>query len=239
MKNRILTWLIVLIVFIVSIKAVMYTYDKKLAKADEIIRVDIIKHDSLVKLKDGLYTKLIADTLTNKELKKVIDSLELKVKNPEIVIQEVIVIKEIEKEVDGIVVKDSTLTIDDNYPNKDNPFVTYNAVFNLKDSTGVSKFTFSPIKLSLGIGLNKNGTYYVNTKVPDFIEVKDVVVQALPMIPSKKDNFGVLVGGGLGFDLTDGTQFLELNAGIRIHKFYLGVAGTTNNTVTAGAKIEF
>jgi len=46
--------------------------------------------------------------------------------------KEVLVFKEIESPLEGIVIKDSTLVVKDFYPNKFKPFIIYNAIFNLK-----------------------------------------------------------------------------------------------------------
>jgi hypothetical protein len=248
MRNQ---WKIILIlaVFILTSFKVMVThYKNKLAKVNLELRKEIIKGDSLTIIKDGLYTKLVADTLTKKQLRKKIDSLDLELENPKVITEIVFVPKYIEKEIDGIVVKDSIIDIVDNYPTKESPFVTYKATIDVKKGTGVGSFKFTPIKMDLAIGQNKDGTYKLNTKVPDFISVSSVNVVALPMdteLDPKKDNFGVLFGLGVGtnldkvYDLYEEDLFFKASVDLRIRKFYIGVEAATNKTVSGGIKVEF
>lgn len=213
--------------------------DKKLKEEQVKLRKELIKNDSLIKINKGLYTKLVADTLTIKQLKKKSDSLELELKNPKVVVHTVYKFKEVEKPIDGVVVKDSMVELTDAYPDKENPFISYIANINLITGEGIGKFTITPLSISLGIGQNPDGTYRLNTKVPDFMTISSIDVQALPMELSEPDNFGWLVGAGIGKDFRDNSNYLTLSAGIRVKKVYLEAIGATNQTISAGFKFEF
>lgn len=241
MKN--LTKILIGIIFIMALifGFTRNSYKNKIDKLNNKVRTSIIAKDSLKELSEGLYTKLVADTLTKRELRHKIDSLQLALKDPKIVTEIKIVIKEIEKPVDGFVVKDSVVTINDTYPNKENPFVNYNASLNLITKKGVGKFKFTPFKIDLAIGRNKDGTYKINSKVPEFMEITSLDVTATPISPAedKKDNFGILLGPSIGRDFRSKETFFGLGVDMRIHKFYIGVQGNTNGTASGGIKIEF
>jgi len=242
MKNlsfKIIVVVAAIIAAIIAMKVTQTVYKTKLDEAYSQVRVETIKNSKLTKINKGLYTKLVADTLTIRELRRVVDSLNLKIKNPKIVTEVVFVPVNITKPVDGIVVKDSILYITDSYPNKISPFIKYSATYNLVNNKGISNFEFTPIKISLGIGQNKDGTYQINTKVPEFIEVLKVDVKALPMGQPKVDNFGILLGAGYGRDFRDNSDFIKLSTDVRIKKFYIGIEGTTNSTISTGIKFEF
>jgi len=238
MWNKYLKWIVVIVFIIINIKVVSYFSNRKVEALQRELRAEIIKHDELKKINKTLYTKLVADTLTKRQLNKIIDSLELQVKNPKIVTEIVFVPVEVTKPIDGIVVKDSTLSINTYYPSKEDPFVNYKSKINLKTNKGEETFSFTPISIALGIGQNKDGTFSLNTKVPEFIKVLKIDVQALPMTPVKKDNFGWLIGGGIGTDFVGG-EYYNGSFGVRINKVYIEVEAATNKTLEGKIKFEF
>ena len=227
--NNILVILILIGATLIAFKLGGDLSDKKLRAAKLTLRKEILKNDSLQLINEGLYTKLVADTLTITQLRKKSDSLELELKDPKIVIKTVYKFVEVEKPIDGIVVKDSTLEINDAYPDKESPFVKYFAKIDLKTNEGIGKFTFEPLNINIGIEQKEDGT--------DFLTVESIEVQALPMELPAVDNFGFLVGAGLGTDFMDNSNFMTLSAGIRIKKIYLDVQGATNQTINAGFKL--
>lgn len=238
-KYKILGLLLCIIISLGVFKATTYVYQKKIDKAELIIRKERIKNDSLVKIGEGFYTKLVADTLTIKNLKELNDILELKVKNPKIITQIEFKPIEIEKPIDKVVMKDSILTINDSYPDSINTFVRYFATINIKTKENLGKFSFENINIDLGIGQNKDGTYFINTKLPEYFEVTSIDIQALPLETPKIDNFGLLLGAGYGHSYLYNSNFVYVEAGIRINKTYLEIGGTTNQTIYAGLKFEF
>lgn len=237
--NSILIIVVVILIALGGFKLGEHIQNKKTEETRLELRKQIIKADSLTKLKEGLYRKLVADTMTIAQLRRQADSLKLELKNPKIVIKTVYKFKEIEKPIDGIVVKDSTLEVNDAYPNKTNPFVKYFAKINLKTNAGVGKFTFEPLNINLGIEQNADGTYGLNSSVPDFINISSIDVTALPLDPVRTDNFGILLGAGLGQDFNDNSNFFVISSGIRYKKVILDIQGTSNKTLSSTLKFEF
>lgn len=240
MKNTktIVAVVIVMILALVGLKLTRDYYKKEIEKVEYRERVAIIKNDSLTKLAEGLYTKVVADTATIKQLRKVVDSLKLEIKDPEVIIKTVFVPKEVEKPIDGIVVKDSIIQTKDNYPNSVNPFVKYESTIDVKKGTGVGKFSFNPIEMNLVIGENEDGTHSLTTKLPEYFQVSSVEVLSKPMEVKEEDNFGWLVGVGGGKDFYNNTPYLGGSLGIRYKKYYLDVVVGSNNSVTGLIKIE-
>ena len=238
-QNNIITIIAIIAVILITFKGASMYYAKQ-NEADKIaLKKAKIKNSELTKIEEGLYTKLAADTLTINQLKKVNDSLGLKLENPEIVTVVKWKYKEVEKPVDSVTVKDSSLIIVDSYPSKENTFVTYRADINKFTGKGLGKFSFTPQEIRLGIGQNEDGTYSVNTGVPDYLVVTGIDVQALPMETSKVDNFGWIVGARIGQDFTDLSKYFKVNGGIRYKKLYISVGAGTNGTVEGGIDIEF
>ena len=66
-------------------KITRFFTDKSQEKLRRELRVEKIKNDTLTKIKEGLYTKLVADTLTKRELRQKVDSLKLEIKDPKII----------------------------------------------------------------------------------------------------------------------------------------------------------
>ena len=232
---------IIIVVGLIFLKVGEHFYYKKTEELRAEIKKERIRADELIKVNEGYYQKLVADTLTKKQLKKQVDSLQLAVKNPIIVEKIKFIPKDIEKPVDGIIVKDSIISTEDYYPKQgEDYFVKYTSEINIKTQKGVGKFSFGkPISLNLAIGEQKDGTYRVDTRLPDYINIESIDVQALPMTPQKKDNFGLLIGAGAGKDFKDNSTYLQLTSGIRYKKVYLNIGAGTNKTINGTVTFEF
>lgn len=243
MKNRITLILAGIVILLIAGLYFGNEYYKKQLEAErEGARREKIKNSELTKINEGLYTKLAADTLAIKELKKLNDSLELKLENPEVVTVVKWKIKYLEKPVDGIVVKDSTMSLVDTYPDSINPFVTYRLKVDLKKWTGTGSWDFTPQEIVLGIGQNEDGTYSVNTKVPEFLSITGLDVSSLPMKTQKPDNFGWLLGVKGGKNFLDNNNLYGISGGIRYKKFYLDtdvLVGQDTAIGLLGLKLEF
>lgn len=220
-QNTIITVIAVIAIIFATWKAVDWWYSKKLDEAAETLRREKIKNSELTKIKDGLYTKLAADTLTIKQLRQLSDSLKLELENPEVITEVKWKIKYIEKPVDSVNVTDSTVTITDNYPNKENPFVTYKASVNKFTGEGIGSFNFNEVKFALGIEEQEDGTFKVNTKVPEYFVITGLEVKALPMAEKKVDNFGFIGGVNFGRQFLDQNNVYGVSAGIRYKKLYV------------------
>lgn len=201
----------------------------------------LIKGDSLKKINDSLYTKYVADTMTIKQLRAENKKLGLQIENPKVVTIIKFKPKEVEKEISQIQTQDSIIKIIDYYPNKKNPFIKYVAKINKNTNKGTGNFKFSPQKIILGIGENKNGTYSVNTKLPEYLEGITIDVQSQPIKQQKKDNFGWIVGAGYGKEITTNSEFYKVNTGVRYKKKYFNVSVGIGKlqTIEGGINFEF
>lgn len=236
--NIILGILAVALVVGLTLKGASVYYGNIIDKYQEETKASKIRESKLEKLNEELYTKLVADSASTRELKKLNDSLQLKLDNPKVITVVKWKYKEVEKPVEDVEVKDSTLTFTDYYPTKQNPFITYTGKFKLYDKVGFGKFNFKPQELRLGISQNEDGTYSVNSGVPSYVQITGLDVVALPMEPPKVDNFGWIVGGRIGQDILSTSNYIKINGGIRYKKFYLSVGAATNGTAEAGIDIE-
>lgn len=244
MKDKILGILMIALIVIAGI----FWFQKRSAekeafRAQQEIRKKVIAEDSLVKLSNGYYQKLVADTLTKQQLVKLAaDIVELKNRKPVSVTTTIIKPVEIIKETDNISVKQDSVFIKDFYPNKDNPFLKYSNRFSLKTQKGLSTFSFDTISLKQVVTKKENGLYQIDFKGPDFLELKSIDIQTEPIVEPVKDNWGTLIGVDYGTNLDkvkNIDNFVELSVYQRYKKFYLGVGVTTNKDVKGGIKIEF
>lgn len=239
--NNIVLIVVAILVALITFQATSYFTNKKVEKAKLELRKERIKNDSLVQISESLYSKLVADTLALRELRKINDSLELELETPVVVTRVVAAPKDKETTIDDIAVTDSTFTFTDYYPEKEDAFVTYSAEVDTKSKTGKGEFKFKEIELSLGIGQNEDGTYSLNTKVPEFLTINNIQVQGTPLEPlqEKPDNFGLILGAGVGQDFRDDSMFGKIEAGIRFKKVYLDLEAATNQTISTSLKFEF
>lgn len=237
-KNTILAIIIIIITFVITFKGTSWYYSKQNEEVKTELRKLQIKNSELIEIREGLYTKLVADTLTIRELNKLNDSLNLELKDP----KEVVVVKWKYKEsispIDNVEVTDSIVKITDYYPNKEDRFITYSGEVNKNTESGVGNFKFETQELKLGIGQNKDGTYSVNTGVPEYLKITDIDVRSLPIEKVKSDDFGWLLGASIGKDLKDAENYLKVSAGIRYKKIYLKAGAGSNGTTEVGIDIE-
>ena len=231
---------LIIIIFLTGFFISKHFSQKKIDKAQRELKIEKIRNDTLVQLDSVTYKKLLADTLTKRQLRKKVKELEIELKDPKIVEVIKFVPKEIiKKEVNTVIVKDSIVNIVDYYPQKENYFIKYSSTINTLKQKALSDWEFSPQEISLGIGVNDKGMYEVITKVPEFIKITSIDVQSLPQPTDKKDNFGFLVGGGYGKELNTDKEFFNLNSGIRYKKTYLILNIATNETINIGLTFEF
>lgn len=241
MKNKLLMILVIILIIISGI----FWFQKRSAQKREfqtqqLIRKKTIAEDSLVKLSDGYYQKLVADTLTKQQLKKLAeDIIELKNRKPISVTTTIIKPIEVLKETDSIKIVKDSVYIEDFYPKKDKPFLKYTNRFSLKTQKGISTFKFDSIKLTQVTTKKENGLYQIDFKGPDFLELQSVDIQTEPILEQVKDNWGTLIGLEYGKNLDSNNNIFEINAYQRYKKFYLGGSISSNKNIKGGIKIEF
>lgn len=212
--------------------------DKSKEKIKRELRIERIKNDSIKKVAEGHYSKLIADTLTKKQLKKRVKELEFRIENP--IETGVIVLNFDEKETNTKgVKKESIIKIEDYYPSKEDPFITYNASINTFDYTTRGMFQIRNLELLTAKGVNKDDTKSFEIKVPGYISVSSLDIQSRENYVPKKDDFGYLLGGSAVMDYNTNDVHAGINFGIRYKKTYLTVGTVTNNTIQTGLTFEF
>lgn len=201
---------------------------------------EIIRNDSLQFVMRGHYRKMVADTLTRKQLRVLAEEItELKNRKPIYVTKTIIQPIEVLKETDGITVHKDSVFIEDFYPNKESPFLKYTNKLSTKTERGISNFKFEPIALEKVVTEKEGGLYQIDFKGPDFIEVKSIDIQTEPILKHKEDNWGTLIGVEYGKSLDTDLNVFEINAYQRYKKFYAGIAVNTNNDLKLGVKVEF
>lgn len=237
------TIIIVVLCFIIAFVSFNITksiYQGKVYKAKRELKNYKIKSDSLTEVADNQYRKLVADTLTKRQLLKKIDSLKIEVDNP-------IVVTEIEyrfkeKETEGQIEQtDSTMTVTDYYPNKESPFVTYQSNIDKIKETFRGNFSFNTIKVDLVFSKNKDGIYQLDSKLPDFITLNSLDIQSEPLDKSFTDKKMLTPFAGLKYNhsFTNQDPSLEAIVGLRYRKINLIGSLNTNSYLGLGFLIDF
>jgi hypothetical protein len=240
MKNKTTIILagIILLLLIAGFFTINY-YKKQAQNSENRYKLEVLRNDKLEKVAEGHYRKKVADSLTQKQLNKIVDSLGLELKTkPKTITKIKFVPIEVEKPIDSISIIDHMVNIVDYYPDIQTNFIKYSNKFNLLTSKGVGKFEFSPIDISIVLSQREDGIFQSDIKVPDFISIGSVDIQSTPMEIPKIDNFGWILGVGYGKQFND-SDFVRFTTGIRYKKIYLEVGGNTNNSVDGGIKFEF
>ena len=202
------------------------------------LRVERIKNDSIRKISEGHYSKLVADTLTKRQLREKVKELEFKIKNPTEVGQ--ITLSFDKTKTEGVAVKkDSLIKITDYYPNEKSPFITYNAVINTFDYSTRGSFYIRNLELQTAKGINRDGTTSFEIKLPQYINVSSLDIQSQNTFQPRRSNFGYLLGGQAVMDYNTNEIHAGVNFGVRYKKTYLTIGTTTNNTIQTGLTFEF
>lgn len=241
MRDKILAIVVIILLIVIGI----FWFQKRAAEkqvfeAQQEVRKSIIAKDSLQKISDGHYQKLVADTLTQSQLKKITQEIiDLKNRKPISVTTTIVKPVQIVKDTDNIDVKEDSVFIEDYYPRKEYYFLKYTNRLSLKTKKGISDFNFSPIKLTQVVTKKDNGLYQVDFKGPHFFEVESLDIQTEPILEPKKDNWGTLIGIEYGKNLDTKNNIFEINAYQRYKKFYIGGAVSNDNNLKAGIKFEF
>ena len=242
--NKILKVLILILLILVGCLIISNHVNKKAKEKAQIeLRTEKLRGSSLEKLSEGYYRKLVADSLTKKELIKLSkEIIELKGREPVVVQKIKFIPKPKEKKIDTVKKEKDSIFIVDYYPSKENSFLKYTNRFSTKTQTGNSKFDLNSIDIDIVMTQRKDGMFEANIKTPKFITVQNVDIQSIPLIYNqpKKDNYGILVGINYGKNLNSNNsrQFLELDSFIRYKKIYLGGGINTRGDVKAGIKVE-
>lgn len=221
MKTQLVLYTVIGILIVGLYVGAMHHY----SVLDRVERDHIIENDSLRQVTDTQYRKLLDDRFTKRDLKKMIDSLGLEmIKNPNTVVITEVEIREVTKPVDKLVNVDGKVEVEDYYPTKENPFIQYT----LKDTT--SNFKFYPFEMSMVVSENKDGTWQVDSKVPEFMKVSRIDAVAQPKKTERKRPFIV----GAGYTRYSDKNSFEVMGGFKFNN--ISVTGAVNTEGGYGVK---
>lgn len=240
-NNKVILILIIIIILLLGVGALyVHSLKEDIKEANLSARLEKLRGDRLEVISTTQARKLVADSLTQRELNRLVKELEIALDaKPKIVWKTEFIIEEVEKEIDGIVVDSTSVAVDDYFPQKEGYFIRYQNRIDLLEGKGKSNWSFSPLTISGVISQRKDDIYTIDFKAPEWLEIASIDVQATPLETPKRDNFGVLLGGGAGYDFRSQEVYGRLSGDIRFKKFYIGVGAGTNQTVDGGIKIEF
>jgi hypothetical protein len=208
-------------------------------------RKEILRNDELKIINETQVRKLIADTLKQSELNKIVADLGIeidKAKNakPKIVYVVKATPKEVVKETDSLTIDSTGISIESYYPQKKDYFAKYENRITLKDTLGKEKWSFNAIKISGTISQRDDGIFTADFKTPPWLKIDSIDIQATPLEMPKPDNFGFLLGSTYGHSFKEGGEdYLKVTGGLRYKKVYVEVGAGTNSTVEGGLKYEF
>lgn len=240
MKKNIENILVILVIILIfGLIINRWYYKKKIDEERRKYNIELIRNDSLIKVSETQYSKLIADTLTISQLNKKIRQLQIELKaKPKVITEIEYIPKEVEKEVEVVRVVGDTVQIEDYYPNKKEYFVKYENEVSIKDKKGVAKFSFQPLKITSVISERKDGIFQIDFKTPEWLEVQSIDIQSTPMESTKQNNFGFLLGAGVSREFNENRNNIRFETGIRYKKMYLDLGLNTSNIADLALKIE-
>lgn len=212
---------------------IFYMFNQKNKEINE-LKKTVLEKDTLMHEQVGLYSKLVNDMRTVKELSTIIDEMgselaQLIKKENERPIQTIRQVIEIPSASDTIVVYDTIIdkTIYQQgtfyYPNNSNYFASVDV--SILDGVGVGEFHFKPLELALAVVEGKDGMYKAYLDGPDFINIGELTVNTLPMKPQFPNKpYEFYMGGGFGY--VDGFKFVT-TGGVKIknHMILANLAG--------------
>ena len=222
----------------------------------------VLTYDSLRKVSDNHYQKLVNDINTEKELseqlKKENKALYEEIKKEK---KQVIAYTSLkaqpEKKVETIrlvpvsdrlkVGEREYKEFDDYYPNKEDYFINYRGRLDVSDNdityidvksdSGelVGTWKFSSLKIGIVVSEKEKGLFHVDLDAPSWLAVKNVEVNTLPLSAIKPDNFDWVIGGAVGKNY-GGNMVFGVETGIRIKRSIFSIQGNTDKQVLVGFK---
>lgn len=200
----------------------------------------IIENDSLRKVSDGHYQKIVNDLESERSLAKLLkrENLDLyekiKVQNKRILsltrlsLQPKVVVDTVFIDRGGLLP-----VFQHFYPDEKDWFVRYRGSL-LGDNRVAGVFDFQPLLIDLVVSEKQKGIYEVDLNAPTWLEVNSLRVNSLPDAYSKKDNFDWLFGGVVGLNYINLRPSLGIQAGFRYRRALFHIQGFTNNYIYIG-----
>ncbi len=240
-------FILLLIALIIWLLFTMYNLcgeKKSLYNDINSMKMEIITKDSLVKIKDGEYTKLVNYYNTESDLTK-----KLKDSNKELV-SEIKDKKEKVLQLTGLVAslrgqlssgsvdsigKDS-LSISIFYPQEEDWFINWKGLINTNELTYDGSWNFSRLKLNIVLTEEVSGIWRTRINGPDYFVIDSLKIESLPpqeYIPNKSKKLSLLVGAGVRRYYGDNPHNkLVIGAGLKYKDVYLIMDAATDNSVT-------
>lgn len=246
MKNNLKKYSLILLIIILSVFCVSQYFSNKETQ-DTLIQYKnvIIESDSLRKVSDGHYQRLVDDRNTQKDLRDLLKDQNkelfelLKTQNkkpisytiiqakPETKIDTIPIIKETK---DGQVIK----SFDSFYPTKENYFANHKGV--IGEESIQEEWNFRELEIGLVISEKEKGLFEADLDAPDWLKVNKIEVNSLPLENIKKDNFDWVLGVQGGLNFTNYTPVVDLEGGIRLKNTMVTLIGNTNKEFKIGLK---
>ena len=211
----------------------------------ESLKKTILDKDSLIKIRDGEYTKLVNDTKTKKDLDKLVKDISEKTyqdikKNGEKIVNNTgVSVKPINKVTTDTVYVDSSgvRRFTSYYPNKDSAFIIHQST--ITNSLATNNWDFKPLKLNVVVTQQKDGMYRARLIGPKWIEAQEVTVSSLPMNKITQKDFKTLLGASGGYSFNDRNIVVGVYTGFKYKNKIILIHGETNKVVSLGYIQEF
>ena len=247
MENFILKYYKLIVVALIIIGAFSFILIQNAGLKSDLVdyKKTILQKDSLQKIREGEYTKLVNDLKSSNDLKKYIKEISdstyqdiKRNKEKPLIITKVTTIPKTIQTIDTVYIDTlGVRTITSYYPNKDSMYIKHTSV--IKDKESKNTWEFSPLKLNVIVTQQKDGMYRARFVGPSWIEVQEVTVNSLPLSPITERKFKFLLGASGGYDFNYRNVSAGIYTGFRYKNKIVLVNGNTNKVVSLGYIKEF
>lgn len=247
MENFILKYYKLIIVALIIIGAFSFILIQNAGLKSDLVdyKKTILQKDSLQKIRDGEYTKLVNDLKSSNDLKKYIKEISdstyqdiKRNKEKPLIITKVTTIPKTIQTIDTVFIDTlGVRTITSYYPNKDSMYIKHTSV--IKDKESKNTWEFSPLKLNVIVTQQKDGMYRARFVGPSWIEAQEVTVNSLPLSSITERKFKILLGASGGYDFNYRNVSAGIYTGFRYKNQIVLVNGNTNKVVSLGYIKEF
>ena len=247
MENFILKYYKLIIVALIFIGAFSFILIQNAGLKSDLVdyKKTILQKDSLEKIREGEYTKLVNDLKSSNDLKKYIKEISdstyqdiKRNKEKPLIITKVTTVPKTIQTIDTVYIDTlGVRTITSYYPNKDSMYIKHTSI--IKDKESKNTWEFSPLKLNVIVTQQKDGMYRARFVGPSWIEAQEVTVNSLPLSPITERKFKFLLGVSGGYDFNYRNVSAGIYTGFRHKNQIVLVNGNTNKIVSLGYIKEF
>ena len=247
MENFILKYYKLIVVALIIIGVFSFILIQNAGLKSDLVdyKKTILQKDSLQKIREGEYTKLVNDLKSSNDLKKYIKEISdstyqdiKRNKEKPLIITKVTTIPKTIQTIDTVFIDTlGVRTITSYYPNKDSMYIKHTSV--IKDKESKNTWEFSPMKINVIVTQQKDGMYRARFVGPSWIEAQEVTVNSLPLSPITERKFKFLLGASGGYDFNYRNVSAGIYTGFRYKNKIVLVNGNTNKVVSLGYIKEF